>query len=79
MKRLEILHVEKNGTIVEKLVKPGTRLRYVTIENLFEAIILAHEEGTKHGCRDILNEKVQVYYTNITVKQIQAFDLHLQT
>ena len=67
------MQVKKNGTIVEKLVKPGTRLRYVTIENLFEAIILAHEEGTKHGCRDILNKKLQQYYTNITVKQIQTF------
>ena len=73
MKRFEILQVEKNGTIVEKLVKPGTRLQYVTFENLFEAIREAHEEGTKHGCRDILNKKLQQYYTNITVKQIQAF------
>ena len=38
MKRFEILQVEKNGTIVEKLVKPGIRLHYVTFENLFEAI-----------------------------------------
>ena len=61
MKRFEILQVEKNGTIVEKLVKPGTRLCYVTFENLFETIREAHEEGTKHGCRDILNKKLQQY------------------
>ena len=62
MKRFEILQVEKNGTIVEKLVKPGTRLRYVTFKNLFEAIREAHEECTKHRCRDILNKN----FNNIT-------------
>ena len=36
MKRFEILQVEKNGMLVEKLVKPGTRLRYVTFENVFD-------------------------------------------
>ena len=46
MKRFEILHEEKNGTLVEKLVKPNTRLRYATFENVFEAIREVHEEGT---------------------------------
>ena len=46
MKRFEILQVEKNGILVEKLVKPGTRLRYVTFENVFGAIREAHEEST---------------------------------
>ena len=32
-----------------------------------------HEEGMKHGCRDILNKKLQKMYANITVKQMQAF------
>ena len=73
MKRFEILQVEKNGILVEKLAKPGTRLRYVTFENVFEAIREAHEEGTKHGCRDILSKKIQQYYANITVKQLHAF------
>ena len=48
-------------------------VEYVTLENVFEAIREAHEEGTKHGCRDILSKKIQQYYANITVKQLHAF------
>ena len=48
MKRFEVMQVEKNGDIIEKLVKPGTRLRYATFENLFDIITDLHEEGMKH-------------------------------
>ena len=34
MKWFEVLQVEKNGELIEKLVKPGTRLRYATFENI---------------------------------------------
>ena len=52
MKRFEVMQVEKNGDIIEKLVKPGTRLRYATFENLFDIITDLHEEGMKHGWGD---------------------------
>ena len=73
MKRFEVMQVEKNGTLIEKLVKPGTTLRYATFESLYDIIKEVHEEGLKHGCRDILNKKLQTMYANISVKQIQAF------
>ena len=73
LKRFEILKVEKEGEIIERLVKPNTRLRYMTFEGLFDAIKEVHEDGMKHGCRDILNKKLQKMYANITVKQMQAF------
>ena len=63
----------ENVTIIEKLVKPGTTSRYATFESLFDIIKEVHEEGLKHGCRDILNKKLQTMYANISVKQIQAF------
>ena len=73
VKRFEVMQVEKNGELVEKLVKPGTNLRFATFEKLFDIIKDVHEEGSKHGCRDILNKKLQKLYANISVKQIQAF------
>ena len=41
---------------------------------MFVAIKEVHEDGMKHGCRDILNKKLQkmYIYANITVKQMQA-------
>ena len=65
--------MEKNGTLIEKLVNPGSTLRNATFESLFDIIKEVHEEGLKHGCRDILNKKLQTMYANISVKQIQAF------
>ena len=73
LKRFEIIQVEKNGEIFERLVKPNTRLRFMTYDALFDAIKEVHEEGLKHGCRDLLNKKLQQMYANITVKQMQAF------
>ena len=45
----------------------------MTFEGLFDVIKKVHEDGMKHGCRDILNKKLQKMYANITVKQMQAF------
>ena len=73
MKRFEVMEVEKDGNLHQRLVKPGTRLRYTTIEGIFDAIHEVHAEGQKHAGRDILNKKLQTRYANVTVKQIQAF------
>ena len=66
LKRFEILRVEKDGEIIERLVKTNTRLRFMTYEGLFDAIKEIHEDNMKHGCRDILNKKtaknVRKYY-----------------
>ena len=44
------MQVQKDGKLIEKLVKPGTSLRYATFETLFDIIKDVHEEGVKHGC-----------------------------
>ena len=56
LKRFEMLKVEKEGEIIERLVKPNTRLRFKTYDGLFNAIKEVHEDGRKHGCRYILNK-----------------------
>ena len=47
MKRFEVMQVEKIGALIEKLVKPGTTLRYATFESLCDIIKEVHEEGLK--------------------------------
>ena len=54
-KRLEILKVEKDGDIIEWLVKPNTRLRFMT-EVFFDVIKEVHEDDINCGCQDILNK-----------------------
>ena len=73
IKRFEVMQVEKDGKLIEKLVKPGTSLRYATFKTRFDIIKDVHEEGAKHGCRDILSKKLQTMCANISVKQIPAF------
>ena len=36
LKRFEAMQVEKNGILVDNLVKPGTNLRVATFEKLFD-------------------------------------------
>ena len=55
LKRFEILKVKKERDIIERLVKPNTRLRFMT-EVFFDVIKEVHEDEMKRGCRDILNK-----------------------
>ena len=55
LRRFAILRVEVGGNIVEKLVKPGTNLRFVPHEELFDAIHEAHVEKG-HSGRDIMSK-----------------------
>ena len=55
MRRFALLRVESAGTIVEKLVKPGTNARFVPLEELFDVIHEVHiEKG--HSGRDIMQK-----------------------
>ena len=52
----EILTVEKNGQIFERLVRPSKKdpnkkLFYITIENMFEPVYKVHQDS-QHGARD---------------------------
>ena len=63
------LVVENDGVTHERLVKPvdGKKLRYVTVENMFE-ILLDHHQRTGHGKRDIMYAEIKDLYANLTQK-----------
>ena len=72
----EILTVEKNGTIIERLVRPSKedpnkKLRYITIENMFEPMYKVHQESG-HGARDVMHPRLMDIYANITQVQCTA-------
>ena len=53
MRRFSLLRIEVAGIVVEKLVTPGTNLKFVPLEELFDTINQAHiEKG--HCGRDIM-------------------------
>ena len=73
----EILTVEKNGTVIEILVRPGKedtnkKLEYITVEEMFDVINDIHKK-TKHGGRDEMHPVLMDKYANITQKQCQVF------
>ena len=69
LKSHEILVVENDGVTHERLVKPvyGKKLRYVTVENMYE-ILLDHHQRTGHGKRDIMYAEIKDLYANLTQK-----------
>ena len=72
----EILTVEKNGTIFERLVRPSKddpnkKLKYITIENMFEPTYKVHQDSG-HGARDVMHPVLMETYANITQVQCQA-------
>ena len=61
-----------NGNIVTKLVKPGTMLRFVPFEELFDNIHEAHlEKG--HPGRDIMVKYMATRFSNITTDHINIY------
>ena len=54
LKWLQLLEIEVNGDLVTKLVKYGTRVRYVHVEKKFDLILEQHL-STGHGGRDIFS------------------------
>ena len=73
LKTHEILIVENDGVIHERLVKPvdGKKLRYVTLENIFD-ILLDHHQKSGHGKRDIMYAEIKDLYANLTQKHCQT-------
>ena len=62
LKRFEILRVEKDGEIFDRLVKPKTRLRFVTYEGLYGAIKEVLEEGIhRRFCHDLLGTECSIF------------------
>ena len=55
LRQFATFRIEVGGNIVEKLVKPGTNLRFVPHEELFDAIHEAHVKKVPSG-RDIMSK-----------------------
>ena len=67
MRRFALMRVQINDQIVEKLVKPGTQLRFISFEELFDIVHEAHiEKG--HSGRDIMQKHMSTRYSNVTVQ-----------
>ena len=49
----------------------GKKLRYVTVEDMFEILLDQHEK-TGHGKRDIMYADIKHQYTNLTLKHCQT-------
>ena len=72
MRRFGLLRVECGNNIVEKLVKPGTNLRFVPFEDLFDIIHDYHiEKG--HPSRDIMQKYMATKFANVTTDHINNF------
>ena len=72
VRRFALLRVEVNGIVVEKLVKPGTNLRFIPLEDLFYVIHDLHlQKG--HAGRDIMQKSVSSQYCNVTVEHINIY------
>ena len=69
---LTVLNIESNGQIVRKLIKRGSTLRYVPVEELFDVLIFEHGL-TEHGGRDIMHDKISNKYAHVTIVIIKAF------
>ena len=72
----EILIVEKNGQIFERLVRPSKKdpnkkLFYITIENMFEPVYKVHQDS-QNVDRDVMHPVLMETYANITQPQCQA-------
>ena len=72
----EILTVEKNGTIIERLVRPSKedpnkKLRYITIENMFEQSY-KDESKTNYGLTP-LHEACQLDHFEMILNKVTGF------
>ena len=69
VRRFALLRVESGGNIVEKLVKPGSNLRFVTSEELFNIIHEVHLEKGNSG-RDIMQKVMTTRFCNVTTEHV---------
>ena len=76
-KRFEILSIETDNGLIEKLVKPdkkgnGTRLRFVMQEDLYDTIKKVHEQ-LLHPGRHSTYKELKESFANITQEHTQIF------
>ena len=72
LRRFGLLRVESGNNMVEKLVKPGTNLRFVPFEDLFDIIHDSHiEKG--HPGRDIMQKYLATKFANVTTDHVNTY------
>ncbi len=72
MRRYSVLTLHVQGEPVKELRKKGTALKFLPVEELFEAIRECHQE-TGHGRRDITKNAINSRFANVTKEQIDVF------
>ena len=72
IKRRAMLNIESHRQALQKLVKVGTNLRYVPVEEMFDVISYEHKL-TAHGGRDIMHDKLKRKYANVTIAIVKNF------
>ena len=65
IRRLTLLKVQVDNEIIEKMVMPGSNLRFVPLEDLFNTIHEAHIEKDHNG-RDIMQKYLSSKFCNVT-------------
>ena len=50
IKRFEVMQVEKDGKLIEKLVKPGTSLRYATFDEVGDTVLVPIPDLDRGRC-----------------------------
>merc|ERR1719233_2307675 len=71
-RRFSLLKYEVEGNIIEKLVKPGTNILYVPIEELFDVIHVVHIK-LGHPGRDVMQKNLATRYFNVTTEHINIY------
>jgi hypothetical protein len=72
LKRYGIIEFDYNGAKLQRIVKAGTQLHIVCLEDLFDTLSKHHSEKG-HGGRDIMRATLNAKYANISTEQISIF------
>ena len=72
LRRFSLLKYEVEDNVVEKLVKPGTNVLYVPMEELFDVIHVVHIK-LGHPGRDIMQKHMVTRYYNVTLEHINIY------
>ena len=72
MKQFTVMECEVQGALISRLYKPGTMIKYLCDDELYDEIHDIHI-GKGHGWRDILKAAIKEKFANITQEAIMAY------
>ena len=72
MKQFTMMECEVQGALISQLYKPGTMIKYLCDDELYDEIHDIHI-GKGHGGRDILKAAIKEKFANITQEAIMAY------